>query len=77
MIISIRKMMSMFRFIAWFAVLTVLFYYVLGWVDDWLNPANPYRVPTGQAVKAFQPESTMDSQYSPATRLKLFYWYGE
>lgn len=77
MIISIRKMISLIRFVACFAVLTVLFYYVLDWVGDWVNPSNPYQVPSGQAVKAFQPESTMDSQYSPAMRLKLFYWYGE
>ena len=54
-----------------------VFYFVLGWVGDWLTPVDPYRAPSGQAVKAFQPESTMDSRYSPAERLRLYYWYGE
>ncbi|MEC0205787.1 YqzK family protein [Paenibacillus lautus] len=77
MIISIRKIGSLIRFITMFAVLTMFFYFVLGWVGDWLTPMDPYREPSGQAVKAFQPESTMDSRYSPAERLRLYYWYGE
>nr|WP_285228790.1 YqzK family protein [Paenibacillus sp. ISL-20] len=76
-IISIRKIGSLIRFITMFAVLTMFFYFVLGWVGDWLTPMDPYRAPSGQAVKAFQPESTMDSRYSPAERLRLYYWYGE
>ncbi|CAM3510168.1 hypothetical protein PVOR_13204 [Paenibacillus vortex V453] len=76
-IISIRKIGSLIRFISMFAVLAMFFYFVLGWVSDWLTPMDPYSAPSGQAVKAFQPESTMDSRYSPAERLRLYYWYGE
>ncbi|GAB6929901.1 hypothetical protein JCM10914A_38840 [Paenibacillus sp. JCM 10914] len=77
MIISIRKVGSFIRFITMFAVLTMFFYYMLGWVGGKLVPLDPYRAPMGQAVKVFQPESTLDSQYSPVERLLLYYWYGE
>lgn len=77
MIISIRKIAAWIRFISMFALLTMFFYYILGWVGDWLTPSDPYRTPSGHAVKAFQPESTLDARYSPMERLRLYYWYGE
>ena len=59
-----------------FAVLT-MFLLRAGLGGRLADPVDPYRAPSGQAVKAFQPESTMDSRYSPAERLRLYYWYGE
>lgn len=77
MIISVRKIGSFLRFVFWFAALTLFFYYVLGLVSRWVAPPDPYRVPVGHAVKAFQPEGSPDKRVSPGDRLRLYYWYGE
>ncbi|NMO96912.1 YqzK family protein [Paenibacillus lemnae] len=77
MIISIRDIAAFFRFTVVFAILTLVFYVVLGWAGRWIAPPDPYRVPAGHAVKAFYPEGLQDNPYSPGERLKLYYWYGE
>lgn len=77
MIISIRKMISMLKFLLLFAVMTLIFYYMLGLVSRWVAPADPYKVPAGHAVKAFQPEAAREDRSAPRERLRLYYWYGE
>ncbi len=77
MIISIRKVAAFIRFVLLFTVLTLFFYHALSLVNQWLIPTDPYRVPVGHAVKAFQPENSLESWVTPRERLRLYYWYGE
>lgn len=77
MIISVRKIGAGIRFTILFTVLTLFFYYALSLVNEWVMPFDPYREPAGQAVKAFQPEHSIDTWVTPRDRLRLYYWYGE
>lgn len=67
----------MLKFALLFAVMTLIFYYMLGLVSRWIAPADPYQVPAGHAVKAFQPEAAREDRVAPRERLRLYYWYGE
>lgn len=77
MIISLRRVGAFIRFILMFTVLTLFFYYTLALVNQWVMPHDPYRAPVGHAVKAFQPENSMETWVTPRDRLRLYYWYGE
>lgn len=77
MIISLRKMGSFIKFIVLFTILTLFFYYALSLVNQWVTPPKPYQEPVGHAVKAFQPENSMETWVTPRDRLRLYYWYGE
>lgn len=63
------------KFILFFLVVTVAVHSLLGWFQAWL-PRDPYRAPTGAAVKVFQSGESKNAD-DPGDRLRLFYWYGE
>lgn len=77
MIISIRKIGAFLRFTLAFALLTLMFYVLLDWAGSWMIPPDPYRVPVGHAIKAFNPNELPSHSFSPGDRLKLYYWVGE
>ena len=77
MVISLRRLVSFIWFSILFALLTLFFYYILGLMQDFITPSDPYRLPAGQAVKAFNPQDESASHVSPLERLRLYYWYGE
>ncbi|MFD2672827.1 DUF4227 family protein [Marinicrinis sediminis] len=77
MIISLRKWMERIQFLLLFVCLTYVFSHVYGWVQDWLDPMDTYRVPEGAAVKAFSTDAGWTEPRHPLERLKQFYLTGE
>ncbi|WP_438351334.1 DUF4227 family protein [Paenibacillus sp. FA6] len=78
MVISLRKCLTFIRFAIIFLALTYLLFRMLSAFGDLISPVDPYRIPQGYAVKAFQLETReSDVAMSMGERLRIFYWYGE
>ncbi|GIO11757.1 hypothetical protein J19TS2_13120 [Cohnella xylanilytica] len=65
------------QFTLLFLVLTVMVHHVFAWMQDWIVPFDPYKVPEGGATKVFRTEAATGSPESWEERLKLFLWLGE
>lgn len=77
MIISLGKWLRRGKFIVFFAFFTYLLFYALQFVSQWIEPAQRYKEPGGNAVKAFYQQESLDGEWSMKERLRLFYWMGE
>lgn len=77
MVISLRKCWAMIQFIVLFLMLTIIAVTLYRWVDEWINPVNPYAHPHGQALKVFQADAPAADHRSMLERLQWFYWMGE
>jgi hypothetical protein len=60
-----------------FVALLVAARMVVGWIEHWIAPVDPYRLPEGRATKVFRAGDPGRSGVEPADRLRLFLWYGE
>lgn len=77
MIISARKWLQRFVFIAVFVMLTIIVSGGYRWFIEWIIPQDPYRVPDGAAVKAFGTLEDVQERHGSLERLRWFYWLGE
>jgi hypothetical protein len=77
MVVSVRKWLRRFIFIALLCILTVVMYGGCRFIAAWIAPADPYRIPQGQALKVFNTQTDWNMESSISERLRLFYWYGE
>jgi hypothetical protein len=77
MVVSVRKWLRRLLFAAMLFVFTVAMYGGCRYIAVWIAPADPYRVPQGNALKVFNAEASGMEDTSFTERLKLFYWYGE
>lgn len=78
MILSVRRMISLMKYIIAFIVLSVIFYYIISYMVTWVQPVDPYKEPMGRAVKVVKYEHTQFiKDWDWLDRLKLFYWFGE
>jgi hypothetical protein len=71
------KWLERLQFTLLFLVLTVMVHHVFGWMQDWLEPIDPYKVPEGNAAKVFQAGGETGAAGDWGDRLKLFLWLGE
>ncbi|GAB7386192.1 hypothetical protein BSNK01_00270 [Bacillaceae bacterium] len=79
MIISLRRLFEYVKLMLFFLLCTFIFYGVIQFLSDVIEPVNPYKKPEGKAVKVFSfdeasAESSLDWYRE---RLFFFYWYGE
>ena len=77
MIISLRKWLRLGRFLVLFVLFTYVLYYTFQVVSQWIVPAQRYKEPMGEAVKAFYQQDPYNGEMSVRDRLRLFYWIGE
>lgn len=80
MIISLRRMFRLFRFLIVFAALVYMFYNVFNLFSEWITPVDHYKIPEGNALKVFHHEEgagLIMEKTSMIERLRFFYWYGE
>lgn len=77
MIVSVRKLLQMLKYMVLFVVLTFLLYHVMTIVTGWIEPTHKYKEPAGRALKAFQGGGAEDAHIPMKDRLMLFYWLGE
>jgi hypothetical protein len=77
MVVSVRKWLRRLLFAVMLFVFTVVMYGGCRYIAAWIAPADPYRVPQGNALKVFKAETAGAEGASFSERLKLFYWYGE
>lgn len=77
MVISVRKWLQRFVFIAVFVMLTIIVSGGYRWLIDLIIPQDPYRVPNGAAVKAFGVLEDVQQRQGTLERLRWFYWLGE
>ncbi|MCM3784078.1 YqzK family protein [Neobacillus mesonae] len=80
MIISVRKMLRLVRFLIVFAALVYMFYNVFNLFSTWITPVDHYKIPEGNALKVFHPEQGTGLELKKTNiieRLRFYYWYGE
>lgn len=88
MIISIRRLLEGVKLLLLFVVCTFVFYSVVSFFTEVIQPADPYRKPEGKAVKVtsfyyqgvenFYYQETEASEWDWfKNRLMFYYWYGE
>jgi len=77
MVLSIRKWFRRATFLLLLVMLTSVVYDGCRLVGKWITPADPYRIPQGQALKVFGQDGNEQPSPSISERLRLFYWYGE
>ncbi|RUS48107.1 DUF4227 family protein [Cohnella sp. AR92] len=71
------KWLERLQFTLLFLVLTVMVHHVFGWMQGWLVPVDPYKVPEGRSAKVFQAGDSSESVSEAKERLKLYWWLGE
>lgn len=71
------KWLDRLQFTLLFLVLTVMVHHGFGWIEGWIQPFDPYKVPEGNAEKVFQADGENGDGIDWAERLKLFLWLGE
>ncbi|MBO8170610.1 MAG: DUF4227 family protein [Bacillaceae bacterium] len=80
MIISIKKLWEGLKLLLLFIVFTLIFYSIVSFFAEVIQPSDPYRKPEGRAVKVDGEaiEEQANSEWETfKQRLMLFYWYGE
>jgi hypothetical protein len=73
------KWLERLQFTLLFLVLTIMVHHVFGWLQGWMMPIDPYKVPEGGSAKVFQAGDPVPeiSAERAKDRLKLFLWLGE
>ncbi|CAM3780976.1 DUF4227 domain-containing protein [Cohnella lubricantis] len=71
------KWLDRLQFTLLFLVLTVMVHHGFSWMQSWIQPFDPYKVPEGSAEKVFQSEGETGGVIDWGDRLKLFLWLGE
>ncbi|WP_025026161.1 YqzK family protein [Caldalkalibacillus mannanilyticus] len=76
---QLHKFIDVCKLLVIFITLTLLFYGMIIWVVEKIEPHHRYNQPKGKAVKVFQMDSlpTLNSAKDYRDRLLFFYWYGE
>ena len=77
MVLSARRWFRRALFVMLMVLCTSIVYDGCQWLAAWLTPADPYRVPQGQALKVSGMTVGTADDATFAERLRLFYWYGE
>ncbi|WP_181438832.1 DUF4227 family protein [Paenibacillus sambharensis] len=77
MVVSLRKVVRRLFFVFSLMLLTLLLYFTLRLVTEWVHTPEPYAVPQGSAVKVFGDRTGSVSEFSFRERLWWFYWIGE
>ncbi|THF75847.1 DUF4227 family protein [Cohnella fermenti] len=73
------KWIERLQFTLLFLVLTVMVHHVFGWMQGWVSPMDPYKVPDGSSAKVFlsgDPAGAIGAE-AVKDRLKLFWELGE
>lgn len=72
-----RNLMDICKLLLIFVTLTFIFYGVIVWINDKIEPQHRYEEPRGRAVKVVQMEEESTLLYDFKERLLLFYQIGE
>lgn len=80
MILSIRRIIELMKMFLLFIMLSFIFYQLISFISDLIEPMDPYREPIGRAVKVFHYQGG-DGEKARHRSLKeqLFFYfrYGE
>ncbi len=76
---SLAKVLDLIKMMVSFALLTLLFYFLINWVAGILDHQGLDKEPSGKSVQVVEriPEETKESINEVTRRLVFFYWYGE
>lgn len=77
MIIDVRKIAALFRYIVIFLILTFLFYYLISWTIDFFKPRYQYKKPYGKSIEVNVNGIQQPDQMDVRERLYYFLLTGE
>ncbi|CAM4227573.1 DUF4227 family protein [Paenibacillus tarimensis] len=77
MVVSLQKVVRRLVFVLSLMLLTLLMFFTIRLLTQWVHAPDPYAVPQGSAVKVFGDRTGSLSEFSFRERLWWFYRIGE
>jgi hypothetical protein len=76
---TLGKVIDLVKVIVIFALLTLLFYIMIIWIDGYLDQQGKEQEPSGKSVQVMErvSEGPLENINDMTRRLVFFYWYGE
>lgn len=78
-IVAFKRLMEWIMLFALFLLFTLIIYKLVFMVNDWLQPIDKFKEPSGRSIKVIEmsPNQTEINLKSTVDRLHLFYIVGE